>query len=66
MSSSKTRKNPPRVKMHYSQMMSRPFWRRINALPDPNFTRMYAWGVALQNLEQMVWDELLVVEKENR
>jgi len=49
--------------MHYSQMMSRPFWRRINALPDPNFTRMYAWGVALQNLEQMVLEELAMAEK---
>jgi len=37
-----------------SSEKSEDFWRRVNALPEPHKTELYACGVLLQNIEQSV------------
>ena len=51
---------------HYSGDNSKPFWRRVNRLPDMQQREAYALGVALQNLEECVLNALRNSELEVR
>lgn len=46
--------SPDLMKHAYSQEGSKEFWRRVNALPDPDRGEVYAAGVLLQNMEETV------------
>lgn len=39
---------------HYSGTLSKPFWRRVNALPEHRRHALYLCGVLLQELESRV------------
>jgi hypothetical protein len=51
------------VVAHYSGFSSRPFWDRVSALPEMEKEVPYALGVALQNLEAFVLQQLANAER---